>query len=225
MSIFERNLIKNSYKIILLSKHIKEEIEKYYKIFYNKYVYIYNWYDTLNKKQQKEKTKNKKIEILFVSNAHRVKWIDILEKIAKELENENIEFNIIGAEYNNIKQKNIHYLWKLSRNDVYKNMRESDIFFFPSYREWQPLVVFEAMSQWCIPLISWECHMDMLEKGLFKGFISHKNDRKFYLKKINYFINNTDKIDTYKKLAIKTISPYSRKNQTDKYYKFIKKEI
>lgn len=225
LSIFERNLIRKSYKMILISKYVKEEIMKYYKLnIDNKSVYIYNWYDSLEKEKKIDEFKKQSVlKILFVSNAHRAKWIDILEKVAKTLEKENIMFYIIWAKYINNNIQNIKYLWKLSREDVYRNMDKSDIFFLPSYREWQPLVVLEAMSNGCIPLISWECHMDMIEDTELNEFISYENDYVFYIKKIKSLLDNPDIIKKYKELAMQIIKPYSWDNQTNIYLEVINK--
>lgn len=111
MSLFEKNMIKKSDYSVLLSKHIKDEIENYYKIYRNDYIYIYNGYDVIYKQDFLQKDLKENVNIIFVSNAHNIKGINILEKVAKNLKNDNVLFQIIGAKYTS-KQKNIKYLWK-----------------------------------------------------------------------------------------------------------------
>ena len=207
--------------IIALSKYWKKWIMNYYNTSANKINIIFNWADWI---KYNSKYDNDWVKILFISWDHNRKRVDILEYMAKQLEkqNNNVQFNIIWAPYHS-KQQNIKYLWKLSREETYKNMRESDIIFLPSNFEWQPLVVLEAMNFGCIPLVSKKCNLDMLEWTSLEQFISPTNDASFYTKKIEYLLTHPDKIQAMKEQARQLVSTYTRKNQAKLYLEAIDK--
>lgn len=211
--------LKKSNKIITFWETIKEELIKEYNLNYNKIKIISNWCDKIffdtNQKQ------NTKIKILFISNDHIRKWIDILEKVSNYfINNDNIEFLIIWREYNS-KNKNIKYLWKLPRNEVYENMKNSNIIFLPSYYEWQPLVIIEAMNFWCIPLVSKNCHLDFLWNTKLEQFISERNETNFYIEKISFFLENIDYLENLSELSKIIVNNMSWDKVTDEYLEFI----
>ena len=211
---------RRSDKIVVLSKYLLKEIIEYYWFSKNKIEIIYNGYDPIPKDSLNVINKEHKwIKILFISNDHARKWIKILEKVAKNLIKENVTFYIIGDEYNST-INNIKWLGKMQRSLVYERMGNSDIIFLPSYYEWQPLVILEAMSFWCIPVISQNCHMDMLENTIFKDFMSKRNNDKEYLEIITSLIKKKNIRDLYK-IAQKSIIDYSRDNQGKQYLKLI----
>lgn len=216
-------VIKKSDKIITLSKYLANDINIYNKVDKENIIIIYNWYDKTNLWIGNNSVGN--INILFISNDHARKGINILEWIAKHYEtiNNNIKFYVIWKPYNNV-SNNIIPLWKMDRNDLYKLMSESEIIFLPSYCEWQPLVVLEAMWLWCIPVISRECHMDMLESTIFEKNISKSNTVSDYICIIDNIVGQNN-IDNMRKKSKEIISRYTRDNQANQYFEVIKKEL
>ena len=102
-------------------------------------------------------------------------------------------------------------------------MSDSDVIYLPSYSEWQPLVVLEAMWQWCIPIVSWACHLDMLEWTEFERFISYNNKVEDYLNMF-YGLLRLDTTELFN-LRIESknlIELYNRDNQWEKYLKLVK---
>ncbi len=216
--------LKKSHKIITFWETIKKELVKEYYLNSKKISIIPNWCDKIIFDiNQKEYNKNK---ILFISNDHIRKWIDILEKVANYfVNNKNIEFLIIWKEYNS-KKHNIKYLWKLPRNEVYEQMKNSNIIFLPSYYEWQPLVVIEAMALWCIPLVSKNCHLDFLRNTKIKNYISEENNVEFYVDKIKNLIS-LNKNDSLKlSYESQNLSNFLNWNRiSNEYLKLIKNEL
>lgn len=207
--------IKKSDHIITLSKGLKDRLINNW-VPGNNIQIIYNWYDPIDIKiKEHDWTK-----VLFISNDHARKWIDILENVANHyIDNDSIKFYIIWKEYNS-SHKNIISKWKMKRDELYNFMAESDIIFLPSYCEWQPLVILEAMWFGCIPVISKECHMDMLYSTPFEKYISEKNSTEEYIKIINDILNQKNLL-SIRKLSKETISKFTWDSQSKEYLSFI----
>lgn len=208
--------IKKSDLIITLSKELKARLIDKLDLPEYKVHIIYNWYDPKNIDIKRHNW----IKALFISNDHIRKWIDILENVANYyINNDNIKFYVIWKDYNS-KHKNIISKWKMERDKLYNFMAESDIIFLPSYCEWQPLVILEAMWFGCIPVISKECHMDMLYSTLFEKYISEENSAKDYINQIDDIMNQKDLL-SIRKLSKETISNFTWDIQSQQYLNLI----
>jgi len=129
--------------IITAPKSAPQEIAKYYHINPKKIINIYNGIDHISKTI---KSHDKTLHIIFIGNNHARKGMEILEKTAKNLHNKNVIFKIIGSVYANKDHiKNIHYIGKLTGDQKYKEIYNSDIVFMPSNYEGQNLVMMECM--------------------------------------------------------------------------------
>lgn len=212
--------LKKAYKIITATNWIKDELIEYYNIDKDKIKIISNWCDK-NNFDIETKNFTEKLKIIFVSNDHIRKWIDILEKVAKYFENnENIEFNIVWREYSS-KINNLNYLGKLAREKVYEEMWKSHIIFLPSYYEWQALVVIESMNLGCIPLISKYCHADYLENTKLENFISEENTPDFYINKINYILENKQNLKELSTLSKSIVNEMNWDKINKQYLEYI----
>lgn len=211
--------IKKSDYIITLSKELKFRLIDNW-VPEEKIHIIYNWYDPKDIKIKEHDW----IKILFISNDHARKWIDILEDVANHyIDNDSIKFYVIWRPYNSL-HKNIISKWKMKRNELYNFMAKSDVIFLPSYCEWQPLVILEAMWFGCIPVISKECHMDMLESTIFEKNISKSNTVSDYISIIDNIIWQKN-IDNMRKKSKEIIGRHTRNNQANQYFEVIKKEL
>lgn len=213
-------VLKKSDLTITLSKYISQELVTIYWIPQEKIKVIYNWYDNDSWVINKHNS-NKKLQVLFISNDHARKWISILEEIAVKCINENICFYIVGEKYTS-EMANIVSLGKIQRENLYTLMWESDVIFLPSYYEWQPLVILEAMHHWCIPIISQNCHMDMLENTVFSQYINQNNDTEIYYTMFKLLLKlNKSSLFNLQVQAQECIKQYTRKNQTQQYVDII----
>ncbi len=210
-----RPVIKRADLIITLSKYLKEELVRYYHINPNKIEIIYNWCDTNSSKLESHNEKSP-LKVSFIWSNYGWKWFNILEWVAKKMDWENIEFNVIWADSYIPKSKNIKSLWRIKREDVYRSMSKSDVIFLPSHYEGQPLVILEWMSFGCIPVCSKTCHMDMLEMTEFKKFISEKNSVDDYVEIFRKLLVS-DHINDLRKQSKKTVSEYTWDNQIKEY--------
>jgi hypothetical protein len=211
--------IKKSDYIVTLSKELKTRLIDNW-VPENKIHIIYNWYDP----KDIEIKQHDWIKILFISNDHIRKWIDILENVANYyIKNDNIKFYVIWKSYESL-HKNVISKWKMKRDELYNFMAESDIIFLPSYCEWQPLVVLEAMWFWCIPVISKECHMDILYWTPFEKYINNDNSVQRYITEINDILDNKSEQNLHE-TAKKIISDFTWDIQSQKYLSLIDKYI
>jgi len=215
-SFLTKYVFKRAFSVVTLSKYLKKDLIKYYWIQEKKIKIIYNWFDYFN---YNIKNNNKSaLNVLFISNDHIRKGIDILENVAKHFIWKNIVFYIAGSFYNST-YNNVKYLGKLQRNNLYDLMKKSDIIFLPSYYEWQPLVILEAMNFWCIPVISRNCHMDMIEETTLQKFIID-NDYKKYIKIFEELLEYKE-INELKNISKSCIKTFSWENQSQKYLEYI----
>lgn len=218
-NVFSKYVFSKSDLIITLSKYLLDELVEYYGFKKEKIRIIYNWYDPISTSSIIKKDSNSKLSVLFISNDHARKGIKLLEEIAKKLLNQNIIFYIIWGDYKS-SIENVKSLGKLERKSLYELMWKSDVIFLPSYYEWQPLVILEAMSFGCIPIISKECHMDMLENTIFNEFISSNNKSEEYIQMFNTLLHKNS-LDELCKQSPEVIKKYDRKNQSQQYLDII----
>ena len=215
-----RAVIKKADLIIALSKYLKEELINYYKVDENKIAIVYNWCD-MNDWKLKSHDDNY-LSVVFTWADYCRKWLTVLEWVAEKLKDEKIKFKIIWVDSYKPSLKNITSLWRLKREDVYENMENSDVIFLPSFYEWQPLVLLEAMSFGCMPVYSKNCHMDMLETTIFKDFVSENNLVDDYVSIFRKIIEMKN-IDEYRKFAKEFVSKYTWDNQVKYYIDLINK--
>lgn len=219
LDIMVKPILKKSDLVVTLSKYLRDELIQHYKLDANKIAIIYNWCD-INTKNLVPHQENSPLKVAFTGSDYGRKGLNILEWVAKKMVNENIQFNIIWVDSYKPETKNIKSLWRLKREEVYKNMSKADAIFLPSHYEWQPLVLLEWMSFWCIPVCSKACHMDMLEPTEFNKFISDKNSVDDYVSIFKSLLNDGN-IDGLRKQSNDIVSKLTRDNQIKQYINLI----
>lgn len=162
------------------------------------------------------------LKIAFAGGLKRTKGIIELLKAANILKDYDIEFNIYGRIYNDVKEE-IKKLKTSKTNfhgftqDIISAYKKNDIYVYPTYFEGSSKTVFEAMS--CgLPVITTENAGSIIRDGI-DGFIIPVNDVSALVQKIRYFYYNRDKIAEMGKEA----QNHSRKFTWKKYAKRVNK--
>ena len=92
---------------------------------------------------------NERIKFLFVASLRAGKGLDLLLPLIDRIDNNNIEFHIVGGGglADKIKaNKRIIYHGILSDTDLAKLYRECDVFIYPSHSDVFPAVILQALS-------------------------------------------------------------------------------
>lgn len=160
-----------------------------------------------------------KIKVLTCANFKKRKNIDKVIEACKGLE--SFELTVIGDGKDRKKlekmDNNVIFTGRLSQDEVYAKMRESDIFVLPSVGETFGMVYLEAMSQGCITVCTKDDGVSGVIKDGENGFLTlpiSKEIRKILLK-----IKSLDD-DSLKSLAYNTyntINKYNEKQKSNEY--------
>jgi L-malate glycosyltransferase len=137
----------------------------------------------INNKHTSKKSFNRKVyKYLYVGSLIKRKNPDTIIKALAKLKNqENFEFNIVGEgpmkkELEELSKQlgvaeNIHFLGRVSREEVIQLMQESECFTMVSNNEVFGLVYLEAMLQGCIVICSRNEGFDGIIKDGDNGFV------------------------------------------------------
>ena len=155
----------NKAKVILLTKYLYSDIEKY--VSKEDVFYCPNGIPNIDMGTLENKSIENEIQLLFLSNLIVSKGVFVLLEALKILLDKNINFkcNFVGGEgdiseldFNNYVislglENNVKYLGGKYNEDKNKVFLESGIFVHPSYEDCLPLVLLEAM-QYSLPIVS-----------------------------------------------------------------------
>jgi glycosyltransferase involved in cell wall biosynthesis len=181
----------------------------------------------VHKQENKIYNKNSTLKIAFAGGLKRTKGILELLEAVNKLSNLDIEVNIYGRLYLDIKDeveklKNDKIIFHGFTKNMIEEYKKNDIYLYPTYFEGSSKTVFEAMS--CgLPVITTQNAGSIVRDGM-DGFIVPVNNVDSLVEKIEYFYNNRDEIEKMGKKA----QEYSRKfswkhyaNEVNNFYKRI----
>lgn len=219
-SFIQKQYLKKVLNIISVADKVKEELmDDFYKIPDKKIKVINNWtYINIDRDLQ-NKIINKEFSYkwIFISNNHKIKGLDVVERISIKFE--KITFYICWSEYDT-KIKNMKYLWKLNHDNLREKMIESDFFIFPSIYEWQSLAVLDALA--CgLPVILSKASDPWIIENKKNWYIIHDSEVESYKKAIEDLYNSKDKIKEIRKNNIELMKNYTWRIQWKKYLDFI----
>jgi len=200
-----QKVFKNS-KIILLSKYLYSDIQKY--VAEKDVYYCPNGIPELVIKEIKRENRNSIVNLLFLSNLIASKGVFILLEALHMLDKKNIDFTCsfiggegdITAESFNAKTKelglsaNVTYLGRKYGDEKNEYFSNADIFVLPTHysNECFPLVLLEAM-QYALPVVStFEGGIPDLVKDGVTGFLVKQQDLEALAKKIAMLIQDAD---------------------------------
>lgn len=150
-------IFNNADKIIAISEWVKSFIQKE---FVNREIeVIYNWinFETLEKQENKNF-----IKIWFIWRLVNLKWVNLLLEVFSNLlkKYENIFLEIVwdGDEKLNLEklvldlwlENKVKFLWLQNRKYIKWFLSTTDILVNPSFQEWLPTTVLEALLSSCI---------------------------------------------------------------------------
>ncbi|MGL4865091.1 MAG: glycosyltransferase family 4 protein [Cetobacterium sp.] len=201
-------LAKNTDVNLVLNKYSKIHLKK---ITQKESIIIPNFIPKENfKKLSEGRILNKNIKrVLYTGHLIKTKGCDEILEIAKKFK--HIEFILVGnikEEYKNKKKcKNIKFLGELNQEEVFSELKKSDVYLFPTYTEGFPNALLEAMSSG-LPIIATGVGSipDMIEdKGGIIVKVSSIKDIESALKKLEleYELRvkmkefNLKKVETY----------------------------
>ena len=178
---------------------------------------------------QMKNNNKEKIRVLYVGGVIREKGCLDLIEVAKRVNDVDFRFvGSIGIDINDINiPKNIKFCGEISREDVQLELRNADIFAFPSffYGEGFSNALAEAMASG-LPCVAydWAANMDMIEnKG---GFIIKVHDIKEFSESIKKLRDSEEIRMQMGNWNIQKIrNEYSQKKITDKYIDLYEKII
>jgi len=161
-----------------------------------------------------EKNIKKKLRVLFVGSMTQRKGLGDLFEAMKLVNNEEVELVVLGsmaAPKTFYDSFNVNYTYKSTRphNEVLALMRSCDVFCLPSIVEGRALVMQEAMSQGLPIIITPNTGGEDLVETEDTGFLVPIASPKMIAEKINWFLNNRDKISKMGKAARKKALTYS----------------
>lgn len=183
------------------------------------------------KPKEYEEKKDGKIIVLMIARAIWHKGIKEYYDAAKLLENENIEFILIGdTDEGNLSCANEEFLnngnvtWLGHRDDIKEQIELCDIFVLPSYREGVPRTLLEASSL-SKPIVTTDtvgCR-EVVDDG-FNGFLVPVKDSILLANKIVKLSKDNDLRDTMGKNGrIKALKEFDINIVVEKYLEVYKR--
>lgn len=231
-------ILRNSFKIIFLSKKIKDDFS--IKAFDKKIIIIPNSLskeDSLVSKKIFERKKNKidykrkkQINLIFCGNIQKEKGIyNIIHSILHINKTQNqvkLNLDIYGIKFEEIPKNNkfINYKGRLSKENRLKIMSKYDFLITASLTEGLPMTIIECLALG-IPFITTKVGAisDLLVKN-YPYICTH--DTKSIIKNLNKIIFDFyNKKEYLSKLIIKSNAIYNKKFKYDNYISYIQEYI
>ncbi|MFC2148522.1 glycosyltransferase family 4 protein, partial [Bacteroidota bacterium] len=189
-------------EVILLSKHLYYDIEKYVPI--ERVHYCANGIPQNKITKPTVNVVNDKVQILFLSNLIESKGVYVLLKACQLLQDKQLPFHctFIGSEGDiSVEEfqekvnlfgvnKCVHYAGRKYGVEKEEGYSKSDIFVFPTYNDCFPLVLIEAM-QFSLPVVStFEGGIpDIVEDGK-TGYLVKQKDAEALAEKLELLIKD-----------------------------------
>ncbi|MBZ4033600.1 glycosyltransferase family 4 protein [Flavobacterium sp. 17A] len=167
-----------------------------------------------------EKNTNQKLRILFVGSMTQRKGLSDLFEAVKLVDSSKVELVVLGSLaapisfYNN--QVKFTYEPTRSHDKVLELMRSCDVFCLPSIVEGRALVIQEAMSQGLPIIITANTGAEDLVVTEETGFLVPIRNPEAIAEKINWFLDNRNKIFQMGKKAKQLADTYSWDSYADK---------
>ena len=160
---------------------------------------------------------NGKLNLIYVGEVNQRKGIYQICEAAKNLNNPNIEFNIIGAGYEAQKEllapyeKYVTFHGQQYFEKLQAHLKHNHVFLFPSMGDGFGLVLLEAMAAGLPVIASYNsAGPDLVTEGV-NGFLINACDEEALIDKIQWCMDNQDKLSVMGAKAIETARQYTWK--------------
>lgn len=159
------------------------------------------------------------LKVLFVGQINFRKGLHHLLKIVSSYDKGQVVLNVVGGFsvdnelYNEYKGcNNINFMGFVTRDRISEIFNAADVFVLPSLAEGFALVTLEALSSGCPVICSTNsgCN-DVIVDG-HNGFVIDVSDEQQLKQKIDWFLDNMDKIPMMKKNARTTVDNHGWNN-------------
>ena len=158
-----------------------------------------------------------KLNLIYVGEVNQRKGIYQICEAAKNLNNPNIEFNIIGAGYEAQKEllapyeKYVTFHGQQYFEKLQAHLKHNHVFLFPSMGDGFGLVLLEAMAAGLPVIASYNsAGPDLVTDGV-NGFLINACDEEALIDKIQWCMDNQDKLSVMGAKAIETARRYTWK--------------
>lgn len=182
------------------------------------------------------KSKKSFEKINFISNArlNPVKQFDLMIKAFRKVVDKcsNVELHIYGDGSEKLRLLNLINEMKLTEfvflhdhtNDVYLNLKDSDIYLMTSKHEGFPNALSEALAVG-LPAVVFECHsgINKLVKNDFNGYVVKNNNIDLFAQKCIYLCEKSYLIDEFGLNSRKIVEKYKKDKVIDIWIKCISK--
>ena len=171
--------------------------------------------------------------LISISRLHPGKKLDELIEIFSKIENKTNKLYIIGDgnELKNLKElvnqkdltDRVIFTGYLTKEEMKKYILDSSLFLMTSISEGLPMVLLEAMS-YGIPCIAYKTKSgvaDIIDNDI-NGYIINDRNEEEYINKVNYLLNNNDKLMELSKNSLKKAKLFSKENIVNIWKSIIK---
>ncbi len=193
--------------VITLCEDWREKLEMKYRL--GKHLVIYNPV-SLTEREVRDNRERKSGLILFLGFLIKTKGIYDLIEIAKRLSEEKVPCKLLvcgkGREEKSFLQKikenslkNVEFKGWVSGQEKTKILKESEIFFLPSYQEGIPMALLEAMS-YGLPIISTRVGgiPEVVREGE-NGYLLQPGDINGFVKRIRSLLGDQERKESFGK--------------------------
>lgn len=210
------------------SNFVKESLE--YSGVSSRQIFVVNYGVDLDKFVYTPKEFRKPLTLLYTGNCSYRKGLHHLLNVIKCYTNSDVILYIAGGydsnssiykKYSN--DKRIKFLGFVTHDVLHEVYKKSDVFILPSLAEGFAMVSLEAMSEG-LPVICTKnagCN-DIIEKGK-NGFVIDASDEKALKDRIDWFLNNYDKIPHMSIAAKKSVENHTWDDYGENLYNVITK--
>lgn len=167
--------IDNVEKICAVSENVKLNVHS----ITNREIYITNnGYSSVSSVRN-----GNSFTILFIGRLNYTKGVENIIRFGYDIEKYDMKMIVVGdSEFDNIYHNemerlvrcNSNVVWieqSVSHKEILNLYKESDVFYFPSHMEGQPLVVLDALANGCVPVVSYAGGMGQIINNGVNGYV------------------------------------------------------